>query len=467
MAPGSINFLAFSSSVVARAEFSDQIPHARQRYFRALILNHFDGMVWTKGWERENPKTAMEHAVNASSLVRCRITVEAEHTHYLPALDLPLAVSPNAVLHPGFLVRPKRRTGDEFRYRLRSALRYHTRSDVGPEFSLQIPESGLEKSRESAAEWKDRSPEEIVQSGLDFIRRQGLTYTLSPPLLEDDPVDRFLFETKQGYCEHFASAFAVLMRLAGVPSRIVIGFQGGEINPLTDFLVLRASDAHAWCEVWIQDKGWIRVDPTSVVSPDRVELGMQAVFPQADLPLLAQGDAPRFVVDGIRGFRLGLDAVNTFWQQWVLEYSGRRQMELLQKIHAGGNTFLQILIRIGLVLAGGLAVFVPALLWRNRPRKDSDLVKRSRQKFRKKLAAAEVKVPDWAGPETIQQMVIRHRPDLAHDTQKILMLYTALSFGRNPDPEDAKRLWERVRSWRPAPRSAYNTPGQDRSQARR
>ncbi|NCC25059.1 MAG: DUF3488 domain-containing protein [Deltaproteobacteria bacterium] len=461
LAPGSINFLAFSPSVAARVKFSGPVPPSRQRYFRALVLNSFDGMAWTPGWRVESRRglpPPTERIEDISGPIDYEITVEFDHTEFLPALDLPMAASGNAVLSEGFLVRPRRPPVDTFRFRARSATIYRTGPSGPPNQALQLPETGFPQARTLAAAWRGMPPQEIVRAALDLIRREEFIYTLSPPLLEDEPVDRFLFETRQGYCEHFASSFAVLMRAAGVPARVVVGFQGGEINPLTEFLVLRASDAHAWTEVWYEGRGWVRIDPTSAVAPDRIELGMQATFPQSDLPLIAQGEAPAFVAQGVRGLRIGLDAVNTFWQQWVLDYSGRRQMELLKRLKLDRGDWLGVLARVGIVLVTGLGILGLAVLWRLRPNRDSDPVRRAMNRFRTRLTRAGLSTPDWAGPRDLSRMIVLARPDLGPEAGRILELYEALRYTPNPDPEDQKTLVRLVRSWRPKRGTACSRP---------
>src|SRR5262249_11962532 len=144
---------------------------------------------------------------------------------------------------------------------------------------------------------------------------QPFMYTLEPPKLGDDPVDQFLFETRSGFCEHYASAFTFLMRAADIPARIVTGYLGGETNPVDGYFVVRQSDAHAWTEVWLQDEGWVRVDPTAVVSPLRIERGLAAAVPEADRPLIERRN-----FDWLKQARYAWDAVANSWNQWVLGY---------------------------------------------------------------------------------------------------------------------------------------------------
>jgi transglutaminase-like putative cysteine protease len=131
----------------------------------------------------------------------------------------------------------------------------------------------------------------LVEEVLRMFRDQNFFYTLEPPLLGETPVDEFLFKTRAGFCEHYASAFAVLMRGAGIPARIVTGYHGGDLNQFGNYLIVRQAEAHAWAEVWLEGRGWLRIDPTSAVSPNRVEAGLSAAVPTSEtLPMMVRGD---------------------------------------------------------------------------------------------------------------------------------------------------------------------------------
>ena len=184
-------------------------------------------------------------------------------------------------------------------------------------------------------------PADIANAALDHFREQGFTYTLTPPLLGNRPLDEFLFETRRGYCEHYASVFTSLMRLAGIPARLVVGFQGGEWNEAGGYLIVRHSDAHAWSEIWLSEHGWTRVDPTGVIAPERIEFGIEALrqlsASGAEFGRLAP-DAVRRLIGGswwkraAQQVRLTWDAVNTAWNNWVMAYGPERQRELLAKL---------------------------------------------------------------------------------------------------------------------------------------
>ena len=149
--------------------------------------------------------------------------------------------------------------------------------------TLELSPGAHPRARELALQWRAalKNDSQLVNKALRYFRTQPFFYTLRPPLYLNDPVDEFLFESRRGFCEHYAAAFTVLMRAAGIPARIVTGYQGGDINPLGDYLIVRQRDAHAWSEVWLANRGWVRVDPTAAVSPQRIEQGMEATIPNS------------------------------------------------------------------------------------------------------------------------------------------------------------------------------------------
>jgi hypothetical protein len=172
-------------------------------------------------------------------------------------------------------------------------------------------------------------------------------------------VDEFLFETRRGFCEHYASAFVFLMRAAGVPARVVTGYQGGEMNPLGDYLIVRQSEAHAWAEVWLEGRGWQRVDPTAAVSPARIEVGVAAALPQGEpLPLAVRSDF-RF----LKQLRFTLDTITNSWNQWVLGYTPDRQLHLMARLGLGKPTW-QALVVLLMSIAGGIVMVLALMLLR-------------------------------------------------------------------------------------------------------
>ena len=182
---------------------------------------------------------------------------------------------------------------------------------------------------EGAALRAEPDPVKRIATVLYRLRTGGYVYTLQPPLLGEDEIDEFLYQTRAGFCEHFAGAFVFLMRAAGIPARVVLGYQGGERNPLDGVLTVRQSDAHAWAEVWLAGRGWMRVDPTAMAAPQRVE--RSATLPLPGLPALGRLLRPD-PGSPLAKVRFAIDAVNNGWNQWVLNYSPQRQRDLVDSL---------------------------------------------------------------------------------------------------------------------------------------
>ncbi len=263
----------------------------------------------------------------------------------MPALDLPAIRPRGARYQSDFTLEHREPIRERLNYTLTSYTRYNTGAlDLAERArSLQLPENTSPRARALATQWQRESsgPQQVAQVALDYFRRENFVYTLSPPLLGDDPVDEFLFNTRRGFCEHYAAAFVTLMRAAGIPSRVVVGYLGGELNTAGDYLIVRQSDAHAWAEIWLPERGWVRVDPTGAIAPERIELGLDAVrrLEQQGLALgsLSNEAVRRALELGwfehvARQARWYWDYTNLAWYRWVVDYGKERQERFLASL---------------------------------------------------------------------------------------------------------------------------------------
>ena len=357
MSPGSVASLSLSDEVAFRVEFDGPPPAPPTLYWRGPVLEDFDGRTWKPG----PPTVARADApLPPGPGLRQVITLEPQDLRWMFALELPDAAPEGSVLtaaHELLALRP-------VRSRLRYAVSSHPEPRPAPSGEVQrlaratrLPVGANPRAVALGRSWREEGGDARtrVERALAMFREQPFTYTLAPPLLGADPVDEFLFGTRRGFCEHFASAFVVLMRAAGVPARVVTGYQGGELNPVGGYLVVRQSDAHAWAEVW-DGSGWQRVDPTAAVSPQRVESGVAAALPEGD-PLPAAARAPAW----LRQLRFTADSLANGWNQWVLGYSRERQAALLSRLTgtpvSWGDLALMLTVA-GTLAVGALAVFV-------------------------------------------------------------------------------------------------------------
>jgi len=247
------------------------------------------------------------------------------------------------------------------------------------------------------------------------------------PRLERDSIDDFLFNTRRGFCEHFASAFTVLARAAGIPARVVTGYQGGEFNPLGGYLIVRQSDAHAWSEVWLDGKGWVRVDPTAAVAPERIERGLDAAMPGHE-PVPGRVLRNHRVLSNIR---LAWDALNTFWNDQVIEFGETQQRWLAERIGIENLGVRQLGLAIALTLALFFAALAMYLAWRFRPL-ERDPVQAVYAGLCRKLARANLPKRPHEGPNDYLSRVAAARPQLARELQEIRSIYTALRYEPAP-----------------------------------
>jgi transglutaminase-like putative cysteine protease len=427
MEPGNISELSLSSKVAFRAEFKSAIPDNSQLYWRGPVLWHQEGRIWRMTSNNLNlPRESLEVSGTPTDYT---ITLEPHNRNWLLMLDAPINLPPNASLKHDLQVLAKEPVRTRIRYEGSSHLQYKlgaTLSEQERDLSLQLLEDENPKTLQLAAQWlaENKSPSDIINAALTMFREQPFVYTLAPPPLGDEPVDDFLFNTKRGFCEHYASSFVYLMRAAGIPARIVTGYQGGELNPNGNYLIIRQSDAHAWAEVWLEGKGWIRVDPTSAVSPSRIESGIAAALPDSDLlPVLSRKDYPL-----LKKLYLNWDAVNNGWNQWVLGYDQQKQLSLLSKIMGKKIAWGDIGLILVFVLIG-LMLVISYFLLRNKA-VILDPVRKIYQQFLHKLAKVGILKAAHEGAINFGDRAATSLPEKANEIQEISSLFSSLQYAK-------------------------------------
>lgn len=451
MTLGTISELADSEAVAFRVQFDGPIPPADQLYWRGPVLWTTDGRRWDPIPRTAAPRWFIE-APSYQALtdpIRYALTLEPHDKHWLFALELPAAVPSGINVTADFQLLLPRKAATRQRYELAAHTRYRTAAlaEEPRRLGLQLPVDRNPRSRALARQWSVLEPAEIVRTALAHFRDQPFWYTRKPPLLGDNAIDEFLFDTRRGFCEHYAAAFVTLMRGAGIPARVVTGYQGGESNPLADYLIVRQSRAHAWAEVWLEGQGWVRVDPTAVIPPQRVET-------ESDLQRFRSTSAPMldvnldWVTRNLARLRYGWDALNNAWNQWVLGYNHERQRELLQRLgllYFGWQGALAFLFgTIGMVLAA-VALY---LLHQGRQRPDA--VVRLYTRYCRLLARCGLRRAPHEGPSTFARRVAAARPDLAAASNEICGLYTALRYGTADADRLLPRLHAAVARFRPS-----------------
>jgi transglutaminase-like putative cysteine protease len=289
MAPGTMANLAQSGEPAFRVRFDGRVPAQEQLYWRGPVLGAYDGRTWTRIDAQLRERSARQPLALSvrGKPVGYEVTLEPSSNHWLFALEMPQRlpeldgnianVSGEFELTTSFPVLAR------LRYRMTSFLDYRLQKDGVPpdaDHWLQLPGNSNPRALLAGLALRaERDPRRRVEAVLQRFRRENYVYTLNPPLLGADAVDDFLYGSRAGFCEHYAGSFVFLMRAAGVPARVVTGYQGGELNPLDGYVTVRQSDAHAWAEVWLPGRGWVRIDPTAAVAPERVRRGLAGAIP--------------------------------------------------------------------------------------------------------------------------------------------------------------------------------------------
>ncbi len=402
MSPGSISQLSQSDAIAFRAKFSNASaapPPRQQLYWRGPVLTWFDGRTWQR--QQKTASRSLPYELHGG-FHDYSVTLEAHNQPWLFALDLPGTIpKPGGITHNAELLAPNSVTA-----RLRYEMRSYPEAALGAQDSatmlqeaLQLPETGNPRTRALARQWRKEAGANdpaIVARMLEHYRREEFFYTLAPPLLGADTVDEFIFVSRRGFCEHYAASFVFIMRAAGIPARIVTGYQGGEINPVDATLVVRQSDAHAWAEIWLRGSGWQRIDPTAAIAPSRIEKNLVAALPAGEAaPLLLR---PQF--SWLHALRFRWEAFGNSWNQWVIGYNPQRQRELLDKLGLSDASWQQMTA----LLAGlcGLLLLVYTA-WVLRQPQRGDAVQHDWQRFSHKLARLGLARQPWEGPQEYAQ----------------------------------------------------------------
>ena len=447
MAPGAISHLSRSDAIAFRVRFDDAMPERAQLYWRGPVLSEFDGRTWRP--RRELPRATLPYAEPASGGIGYEVTLEAHGKPWLFALELPGATPELAFATLDFQLLAKAPVLARQRYLARSYPLLRAGADESPALrqqALALPAGSNPRIRRLAASWRAdaRSDGDVLRQAQAFFLRQGLIYTLNPPLLGEHSADEFLFDTRQGFCEHFASAFAVAMRAAGVPARVVTGYQGGEVNPVDGWLTVRQYDAHAWTEVWLAGRGWVRVDPTAISAPTRIDLDLAAAVPASDpLPLLMRAE-----FSWLRDLRFRWDAVTNTWNQWVLGYTPERQRQLLQRLGMPAPDWRAMTALLAALCGIALLLLTAWILRRQRR---ADPLARQWEKLSRRLARRGLGRQAAEGPFDYAERVARALPAVAAEMRGLAALYARLRYAP-PAADRAKaldQLRRRVACFRP------------------
>ena len=423
------------------------MPPPERLYWRGIVLSQFNGVSWSR--DRSFRPIAPRPAATVDT-VSYTLTLEPHQRHWLFSLDLPVTAPAGRGywLLDDYTLSSQRPVTNRLLYQLRSTSspRPSTREGIATQ-ALRLPEGGNEQARDLAKRWRAEadSDQAIIDRALANFRNNGYRYTLTPGPVGPDAenaIDRFLFRDKVGFCEHYASAFAFLMRAAGIPTRLVGGYLGGRVNPYGDHLVVRQSYAHAWCEVLINGQ-WLRVDPTAAVAPMRLRASLAEVLAaeglSSALSLLDPGRLPGWMLAMANVW----DLVDSRWNTWVMSYSFADQTRLFARL--GINLTLdrgkaQLAVITVILLTAAYFLLLTLL---GRTDKGPDTTARAWLAFCGKLEQAGIIRLPHQGPLDLLHQIEQQRPDLADRARAVIDLYISLRYrpeGGNHSVDDLRRL---------------------------
>ena len=457
MKPGSINELNLSEKVAFRVDFASPVPVAKQRYWRGLVLEQYDQGLWKESSIIKSEVSELKYSAN--DVVDYTILQEATLKKWIFALDMPVLKPDNLEWGPGRSLRGSRTLRERLQQRLKSASEYYYEDISDATLAKNLDVSSVSGKRViSLAEELYRqsgSDKNYISTILAYYRNNNFYYSLQPPGLNDNPVEDFMLNTRKGYCEHYASSFTMMMRLAGLPARVIVGYQGGEWNEQGDYMIVRQSDAHAWSEVWLDEEGWVRIDPTAAVAPERIEYGLDAIR-----QLVAAGQEPGSLSDekikvmlkmsllasSLKGVTMFWDGVNTRWYKWVIGFGKESQSSLLKWLGFKQANWRDMVILLVILIA--IVVSLQAL-WLFHRRKVFEPSIRQYKKFCNRLQSIGIVKSAHEGPQAFADRVIKLRPDLKTPVSLVTNAFIELRYAGNTGTLQQKKLAHAVRNFHP------------------
>lgn len=456
ISPGDIANLSKSDGLAFRATFKGEIPSQDQLYWRGLVMSHFDGRRWSQG-SRElgqasklssdltqletpllswlNRRASWEQRMEkAGQVYEYDVILEPTQQHWLFSLANPEANDTNIALVRDFRLVAAHPITQRKQYSVKSYVNNFQDKELPvwlKRLNLQLPPFGNPRARVMAQQFWDasgKSVENYVEKLLVHFRQEPYFYTLKPPLLGRDTIDEFLITSKRGFCAHYASTFVFLMRAAGVPARMVAGYQGGEINEVGNYVQVRHFDAHAWAEVWMPNKGWVRVDPTAAVAPERVEEGLEAAMAEEGSFLSESPLSPlRFRnIPFLNNVRLQWELLEYQWQRWVLNYDQAAQLDLFERWFGDKNWYV-IVFTIAGSMFSLIAILALWIIWRQRPQA-KDPASQCYLTFCKQMEKHGLVRNTDEPPHTFLVRIKQLQPKLAAKATEVTELYVKLMY---------------------------------------
>jgi transglutaminase-like putative cysteine protease len=447
MAPGNIANLALSDEIAFRVKFEEPMPARAALYWRGIVLGNYDGRIWSKLRVHTHARQRIS-IVPKSPTVHYQITLEATNQRWLYALDVPTMaprlgdltsnVTPELQL---FVNQP---LTERVRYDATSVVDFELQPDedqIALQDWLDLPPGFNPQTHALAARMRNQTEDNraLVDAVLRMFRTEPFRYTLSPPRLGRNAIDDFLFTTRAGFCEHYASAFVFMMRALDIPARVVTGYQGGDHNPVDGYLTVRQADAHAWAEVWLRGRGWVRVDPTAAVAPERIERNGGPAQVRNVFGGLIQLDLREHSWIAALGQRM--DALGNSWNQLVLNYTPQRQRNLLESLgfeNVDWTTLTGLMIGLGTLVT---AIMLAPLLWKRNAR---DPVEALYLRLCAQMAQRGITRAPHEGPRDFSTRLLAHdaplAPEMKQTVARFMRLYEQVHYGRQSSYTGSQRI---------------------------
>jgi len=448
MSPGQFNQLIQSNAIAFRASFPNdvQVPLADQRYWRAMVFESFDGSRWSRAdsWRALSqteysssgkPNAAWGMVYDESSVISYSVLLEPHQQKWLFSLTPPVQAKSESInirFTKSSALQSRFKIASRASYTVTSAMRYQYNDSALSAYSrslnLSLPLDGGARAQEFATSLRAKhgvgidADSSIIDEVLAFYRA-SFFYTLQPPAVPDNFIDAFLFQTQRGFCEHFSSSFTYLMRAAGIPARVVVGYQGGEKNPLENYLVVRQRDAHAWSEVWLDGQGWVRIDPTAAVAPSRVQQGLAAALDSEEQSLVGTGFSG---FGTLAWLQLRMDLLSFNWHKWVVSYDDQSQTHFFQKVLGGADAWrvaIFFILSFGGILA---AYFILSILPSRSKRVYAESSSYARHLTRLKSLGFEKHLSE--SPKQFALRVAESQPHWRQDLVAIADMYETLAY---------------------------------------
>ena len=449
---GDLSSLAQSNEIAFRVRFDhNQVPQSRNLYWRGPVLWQFDGTQWLqRRGDPFRPPAPVDY--QQDSIVRYETTLVKSSLKWLPALDLPQQLPDNLPLGHAYQIAlfPVANGVTGKRFRLASALAYHTTGELSRrdrQDALQLPPGLTIPQTQGLAQRllqeNGGTARGFAEGFLKRLHEEEYYYSLEPPPGAGNP-ETFLFRDRIGFCEHYASAMVLAARSVGIPARVVIGYQGGELNPLTGDWVVREESAHAWTELWLDGEGWVRFDPTAAVAPDRILQGRLSGNSLSGEDSRAFGTRIAENLGAVAWLRNAIDATQAFWQDWVINLDRDQQQGLLEGLGLQAFGSAGLFIVMALLLAIGSAILY--WYWTRRPRSDDDAIARA---LRRKLATWEKRGYSKATAESVavffRRLAATAGDKQAAQLQQAATLYESLRYRENDNASQLLSLLKRIR----------------------